>query len=116
LAANIKTFVPEGFGLMFCLCSEDSFPSFVVAAIVTSPRSVGRSIAGEDELASDVADSRPLVPVPINSQQARPGSSGSTPTPTTMRSSWNWGRSPLPDLRILAEPFVIGKTSSGTLP
>jgi hypothetical protein len=31
LAANIKTFVPEGFELMFCLCSEDSFPSLVVA-------------------------------------------------------------------------------------
>jgi hypothetical protein len=41
LAANIKTFVPEGFGLMFCLCSEDSFLSFVVAAISTSARSVG---------------------------------------------------------------------------
>jgi hypothetical protein len=30
LAANIKTFVPEGFGLMFSPCSEDSFPSLVV--------------------------------------------------------------------------------------
>src|ERR1700741_3759120 len=57
LAANFKTFVPEGFEIMFSPCSEDSFPSLVVAAIVTPARSVGCSIAGEDEPESYLADS-----------------------------------------------------------
>jgi hypothetical protein len=47
--------------------------------------------------------------------QSRSGNSWSTPTPPTMRSSWNWGRSRLPDLRIPVEPFAVGKMSSCTL-
>jgi hypothetical protein len=67
LAANFKTFIAEGFEVVFSPFHVAASRSRVLPVIFTRSLLFGCCLAGVEEFVPDAADCRPLVPVPINS-------------------------------------------------